>query len=97
MLNVHIQAQNQTRQVLYITPFVFDITYNRSDFDDILKKLKTWKSENLRSVLNLGFWTLNFEPNSKTYRRNNYILFIFIGVIGTSLQKFSIFNFNQYL
>ena len=25
-------------------------------------------------------------------RRNNYIVFIFIGVIGTSLPKFSIFN-----
>ena len=49
MLNVYLQAQNQTRQVLYITPFVFDITYNRSDFDDILKKLKTWKPENLKT------------------------------------------------
>ena len=37
---------------------------------------------------------LNFEPNSKIYRRNNYILFIFIGVIGTSLQRFSTFNFQ---
>ena len=37
---------------------------------------------------------LNLEPNSKIYRRNNYILFIFIGVIGTSLQRFSTFNFQ---
>ena len=37
MLNVHLQTQNQTREILYITAFIFDITYNRSDFDDILK------------------------------------------------------------
>ena len=36
MLDVHLQAQNQTREVLYITTSVFDITYNRSNTDDIL-------------------------------------------------------------
>ena len=36
MLDVHLQAQNQTREILYITTFVFDITYNRSNPDDIL-------------------------------------------------------------
>ena len=41
MLDVHIQAQDKTRKVLYITTSIFDITYNRSNSDDILKKLKT--------------------------------------------------------
>ena len=36
MLDVHLQAQNQTREVLYITASVFDITYNRGNSDDIL-------------------------------------------------------------
>ena len=36
MLDVHLQAQNQTREILYITASVFDITYNRSNSDDIL-------------------------------------------------------------
>ena len=36
MLDVHLQAQDKTREVLYITAFVFDFTYYRSDFDDIL-------------------------------------------------------------
>ena len=36
MLDVHLQAQNQTREILYITTFVFDFTYNRSNSDDIL-------------------------------------------------------------
>ena len=46
MLDVHLQAQNQTRKVLYITTFVFDITYYRSDFDGVLKKLRSLKPEN---------------------------------------------------
>ena len=37
MFDVHLQAQNQTRKVLYITTFVFGIACYRSDLDDFLK------------------------------------------------------------